>query len=405
MVKVLLIQPRRSNSDGRKCMPVGLASIAADLIKDHHEVEIVDCEIQTLLYRSVSVADFIGISVNMSFQEESAKRIIKFCRKVNPKAKIIIGGNQATFSSELHSLVDFVVQGEGEFGMWWAINFWRTESKIIETTPVNIEKLTFPAYYLLDMNRYFKINKPETLYTKNKRVIQYETSRGCGFKCDFCSSKNFWGDWRGKSVSKVRGEILRLVMNYNADELDLIDANLLFSKSRSLKLFKMWARWFPDIAWSNPGGIWIGGLSEKLLDYMKLSGCYQLTFPVETTNKKILKKYHIFKVNLDHTKKMAKYCNKIGIPIHGFFIAGFREQTYKDIQDDYDFAKAMDFESVSFHLLTKFPGTDIESVNLSYYESKYKELENYIRKLNDSYNKSLIWRHPIRYFKKYVWRR
>src|SRR5207244_1421208 len=61
--------------------------------------------------------DVVGLSV-MTFQRETAKRIIAMVRKDRPSARIVVGGYDASLAPEAYiedaREVDFIVRGEGE---------------------------------------------------------------------------------------------------------------------------------------------------------------------------------------------------------------------------------------------------------------------------------------------------
>jgi len=390
MQRALLIRPKRYPSDGRMVMPIGLLSIAAHARQHGIHVDILDCEADDWRRFDFHGYDVYGLSVCMRQQEAGARSIhTRISDKASDTAQIVVGGTHATFSDMGMS----VIKGEGEQPFLRLCG--------VDNT-FDIETSSLPAYDLLDIERYFAFGKGENPFTTSERVIQYETSRGCPFACKFCVSKKFWGNWRGKSPDKILSELASLKADYNIDEVNIIDPNLLASPKRALQIFKAWSSVLPDVSWSNPGGIWVGGLSEDLLFYMRRSGCTQLTFPIETTNPELAEKYGLDrKVNLKHAERMACCCRKLGIAIHGFFIAGMKGQTIKDTKRDLSYARKLGFESVSLNLLVAFPGSEIESDNLDYKRSTNRKLQTTIQDMQRTYNSKLKWRHPIRYLRKY----
>lgn len=389
---VLLIRPKRAPSDGRLIMPLGLMALSAYLKREGISTQIIDEEATKRDIAQQIDSPICGISMCMQQQEARALEIADKIRMASDKTKIVLGGTQATFTEQPHQ----TIRGEGEIGLLDICT-----GTTHETQKVDVETLPLPAYDDIDIEHYFRYGRGENPYTRNRRVLQYESSRGCQFGCAFCSSKRFWGPWRGKSAIKVLDELQELYARYKMDEVNFVDANLLARPARAKDIFRAWPSSLPGVSWSNPGGIWIGGLDTDLLDLMLRTGCTQLTFPIETTNPDLLSRYNLRKVDIAHAINIAKYCKKIGIALHGFFIAGMPGQTIEDVKADLAFARSCHFESVSVHLLTKFPGTDIDSENVDYYTSRNSELANTIASMSARYNRQLLFRNPIRYIYKY----
>src|SRR5207249_8625333 len=60
--------------------------------------------------------DVVGLSV-MTFQRETARKIIALVRKLRPEARVVVGGYDPSLAPEAYisgSSVDFIVRGEGE---------------------------------------------------------------------------------------------------------------------------------------------------------------------------------------------------------------------------------------------------------------------------------------------------
>lgn len=396
-MRLLLIQPYRDNSDGRIVMPIGLMSIASCVKQElGWDVEIYDEILDGLLTKKDIDCDFVGISCPVTTQERRTWELLKKFKEIDREITTIVGGHQATFTMQENELIDHVVRGPGEGPI---LKILGDVDKIY-----TMDSLPLPAYDIIDVQKYYDVHKSETIYSPYDRIIQYETSRGCSFNCSFCASKRFWKKWEGKSPFKVISELEYLYQKFDFQDVDFMDANLLNNKNRAKDIMRLFSKSLPDCAWSDPGGTWVGGLDKEMLDLMKAANCYQLTFPIESTDKKILKNYNIRKIDLDHIEAMAKYCHEIDIPMHAFLIAGFPGQTKTDIDKDMDFVRKLDFESVSIHLLTQLPGTDIQSEHSSFYESDRTDMLDYIMDITKKYNRELYNKNRRRYLEKYYHR-
>ena len=360
--------------------------------------------------------DFVGVSCLMTEQRKNALDVCKIAKRIDPEIHTIMGGcHPSVFPQETlsHEEVDSVVIGEGEHA---TLDIVKDNIKgIVKRDILDIDKIPWPARDLLPMGQYVKINMPTNIFSPYNRVTQILTSRGCPFKCIFCATTSFHGKWRGRSAEDVLKEAKFLKEEYSIEELDIIDENFVLDRERTIKILEGFAKL--DIAWSNAGGIWVGGLDEELIDSMKKSGCYQLTLPIESSNPRILKEVIHKPLKLDAVKPLVQHCKKLGIDTHAFFVCGFPQETKEDIINDYNFAMAVGFESATFNIITPLPGSelyeqykdqlDIDKINYTTVSIKHptipdKELEEMIRDFNIKFNRSLLWKSPKKFVKKYI---
>lgn len=438
-MKVLLINPpltQNKKSQKRCLVPMGLAYIAAVLENSGFPVKILDCVVEgydtevafdenriTFGLTDAQIKqrieeyqpDIVGISCMMSMESHNAHRMCHIAKEVNPKIETVMGGPHPSAMLEetlKDPNVDRVVLGEGEQSML-AIVRRQVTDKVVSSPPMDLKELPMPARHLLRMEKYFNINMPVSTYAPSERVVQVETSRGCSFNCCYCAVKNFWGKWRERPVSNVLDEIRFLVYRYHVDELDIIDSNFAFNRDHMKKILEGMVGM--GIKWANPGGIWVGGLDEEMLNLMRKSGCYQLSLAVENANPSILHQVIHKPIKLEKVKPIVRYCHKIGIDTHAFFVTGFPEETLEDMKRNYEFARECGFSSASFHIITPFPGSDIyekypisdylgvemRNANIPHPELSSQEIERLVDGFNKRFNRSLLWRNPRRFFSKY----
>ena len=437
-MKVLLIMPpfTQSKKAMKRCIvPLGLAYIAAVLENNGIVTKILDCMVEgyhnevtendnRITYGLFDFEikrrikdfnpDFVGVSCLMSAQAKNAHRMCRLAKEVSANIQTIMGGCHPAalpFETLKDPNVNHVVLGEGEQSML-DIVLGKREG-VVESKPLDIDALPMPARHLLPMEKYIRINMPTSTFSPHRRVTQIETSRGCPFQCVFCAATNFWGKWRGRSPEKVLEEIRMLKTKYKIEELDILDSNLTIDRKRLVKILEGLKE--IDIAWANPGGIWVGGLDTELLDLMKESGCYQLSFAIESSNKKILSKVIKKPLKLDRVEPLVKHCRKIGIDLHAFFVSGFPEESVESMKDNYRFAKAMNFTSASFNIVNPIPGSELyekypvdysqielRNASIPHPEISGVQLEKLIAGFNKRFNSSLIYRNPRMFFKNYV---
>ena len=175
----------------------------------------------------------MGFSVCTS-SYNNALYLSTLVKEVNYKIYVVMGGMQpSSLPREVlkNNAVDIVVRGEGEettLELLRAIKekqdlnkieglALRIGDEIIETPdrPLigNLDSLPFPAYHLLAMDKY---TLPASRRITRKRCGSLVTSRGCPYRCLFCSHNSiFKGKLRFRSPENIIAEIRQLVEIYN----------------------------------------------------------------------------------------------------------------------------------------------------------------------------------------------
>jgi anaerobic magnesium-protoporphyrin IX monomethyl ester cyclase len=280
---------------------------------------------------------------------------------------------------------------------------------------VDVTTLPWPARHLFPMQKYIDINMPTSVFSPHDRVTQIEFTRSCPFNCCFCATTQFRGNYQKREVADCLGEVRFLKEKFHIQELDIIDSNLVVDKKwvrerlQGLKEI--------GIAWANPGGIWVGGLDDEILQLMKESGCYQLSLAIESSTPRILQDIIDKPTRLEMVPPVVKTCKKIGIDLHAFFVCGFPEQTREEIIDDYRFARKMGFTSASFNIISPLPGSriydkykdilsfdkvDLRKASIPHPEITNEDMEKLVGELNRKFNSSLIYRNPVMFIRKYL---
>jgi len=444
-MKVMLIVPPRTilkSSIKRCCTPLGLAYIGAVLEQNDIDVRILDCyaegyhnecEVGNEGYIRVGLdgqeiidrikefkPDFIGVTCGFTSEIGNVSSVCRYARMAQPKAKIVIGGiHPSNYPEETIKKcpdADLIISGEGEYKF---LNY--ILGKPYDNIPKieNLDELPFPARHLLKMDIYIKINKHISPYPKEKRTEQILTSRGCPGRCIFCTSSNFWGHkFRARSPENVIEEMKLLINKYNIKEFQFTDDTMTLDKKRAMKIFELMKPL--NVSFCMANGVFVNSLDKEMIKSMSEAGCYQITFSVESGSEKSLK-FMKKNVKLDRVKPLVDYSKKLGISCHSTFVLGFPGEKKEDIQKSFDFAKKVDFDSVSYFIVAPLPGSELYDmcINMGYINEmpfekldfktaridnpnlNPEEIEKMIVKENSRFIKRYFFRHPIKFFKKY----
>ena len=381
-MKIVLIVP---NFDTYViCPQLGIMYLSAYLKKHGHEVTIIDALRDNLSYEQIMAIvdrvkpDGVGIHCLSSF----FKQVCDITKMLKEKNYIVyIGGVHPTFSpySTLKATgADYVMCGEGEIALLklcnnkmvnnniqgvYSINDLQDDSHRIDGTPIvkaeiieNLDELPFPDWEQCPPDSYPQA--PHAVIAKNYPIGIITTSRGCPFRCAFCSSHNFYKGVRFRSIENVIAEIKYQIEKFHIKELQFIDDNLTLKKAYALELCKRMMEENIKIDWTPINGIRADSLDDEVAKAMKDAGCYLVDFGIEAVNKDILKNIKKGET-IDTITKAINCAHRAGMVTIGNFIFGLPGETKETIEEAIEYAVNSKLDRAGFFALNVLPGSDI----------------------------------------------
>ena len=336
--------------------------------------------------------DIVGLT-NL-FRENTSETIqaADLIRAVLPNAIIVVGGPNASALPD-HMLdesnaVDIIGLGDGEHTMLEIVEMVRGQRKIssiksivyrdnkkkIRTQKrellVNLDEFGKLNYSLLKLERYFTYEQNGIMarnkfsYNGAERSVSLVTSRGCPYKCSFCSILIHAGrKYRRYSVEHVLDHIENLTENYGVRHIHFEDDNLTLDRKRFMELMNGIINRGLKFTWDTPNGTFANALDEEMMHLIKKTGCIYLIVAPESGDQwvidNVIGKQPLMLENVVHIFKLAK---KIGIDMQAFYIIGFPRETLKQINTTLKFAmNALKKYDVLPHiaLARADPGTDL----------------------------------------------
>lgn len=379
--------------------PLGLCYLAGKLLQEGITVHIIDVDAEGLssegvIEKTVSLKPgIIGIS-SMSFTFLYALALAKSL-KCKLDVPVVIGGNHVSlYPAEVlsHGCFDIGVVGEGEqtfFEVVRAINidtlhnlgerlhnirglvFRGGDNRVIQTQPrefiANLDELPYPAVELLNIKRYCGCN------LKNPYMTMM-TSRGCPFKCYFCS-KAPWGDThRYHSAERVVSEVERLINEFGIRSIDFFDDTFTIDRGRVLKIAKL----IKQRGLHFDFGVMTRAdlVDKEIVASLKDAGCKIMAIGVESGSQKILGKLNK-NLGLDKIRDAFRWANKKGIRTVGFFMIGNPAETMDEINETLRFIRQINADWFKANILIPYPGSRLYRSMLENGELR----EDYWRKL------------------------
>jgi len=183
----------------------------------------------------------------MTFQRETAKKIINLVRSLHPGVRVVVGGYDPSLAPEAytdtaHGRVDFIVRGEGEItfrellraiengGEYEHIRglSYRSGDGFAHNSERGVSSLDSAEIRL--PKRDARVLSGYTLLGKQVDVI--ETSRGCTFDCSFCSIIEMRGrNFHTYAFERVLSDI-RDARDRGARAIFIIDDNITLNVRR-----------------------------------------------------------------------------------------------------------------------------------------------------------------------------
>ena len=388
-MKVLLINPPHGMLPAGEKIPtspgtfppLGPLYIAAALEQNDINVKVLDADILNLSLEKVidhieqERPDVIGITA-VTNTIHTAIRIAEQTKKNFPDLKTVIGGVHAFFlwnDIMENAYVDFCIIGEGEYsflGLVTALEgrgnlrdikglVYRKNGIIRSNGPspriTDLESLPFPARHLLPMKKY---KAPYLVEVGGSPYTSVMSSRGCAYKCNYCSSSALWkGRVTFQSPHKVIDELKHIKNDIGVRYFSFLDDTFTINKKRTMEICDLMIEADLNMPWACEARV--NTIDTEILKKLKKAGCRGLYMGVEFGNQRMLD-FVNKKTTLSMIRNAVEKINNVGgFKTHGFFMIGYPTETKKTVRDTINFAKSLDITAASFFTTMPFPGTKL----------------------------------------------
>lgn len=413
-MKILLINPPQTfYKNSQKCveqLPLGILYIASVLLKEGFDVKVLDALregdnlVDTGDYTQYGLAwddiserirsfkpDIVGISNPYSSQVRNAVKIAEIVKKVDNNIITVMGGAHPTVAykklMERSKDIDICIRGEGEYAARDLVKFcfvkrekkigdipgivYRVNNEVVESrdpeTIKNLDDLPFPAYELLDMKRYLNARyRLSPLYPETPGVVEIITSRGCPYKCVFCSIRCIMGDkFRAHSAAYVLKHISYILDKYKPAHIRFNDDNISMDMGRFDSIVSGMIGHSLRIKWDCPNGLRVDRMDKDILLKMKKSGCEHIFVAVESGNQDILNRVVKKAINLAKLEEILKICREIKLHTSSYFVLGLPGETLDTMNQSVvlglKFYEKYDSDPY-FFIASPLPGTELLKV-------------------------------------------
>ncbi|MEN8201968.1 MAG: radical SAM protein [Bacteroidota bacterium] len=364
-MRIACIKPKLGHKENgsyreRAVMEPHVFALIAAMTPPDVELVLHDDRIEDIPYDEA--VDLVAITV----ETYTAKRAYEISSEYrNRGVPVLLGGTHPThLPEESKAYADSVFMGDAE-GQW-------------RNVIADLRKGKLKPFYKSDIRIPQEGIFPDrSIYGKRKytpvSVIQF--SRGCGFKCNFCSVTTFY---KHRYVHRPVSDVVEEIERHGTKLFLFADDNITFSRKAAKELFK--ALIPLNIKWLSEGDMNMVR-DPDLMDLMMKSGCVGLLVGLESISKDNLKSMQKNQnlSKLDQYDEQMRILRNSGVMTWATFTFGYEYDTPEIFDQTLEFCSKYKVTIADFNILTPYPGTPL-----------YDQLEKDGRLLFDGQ----WWLHP-----------
>ena len=271
--------------------PLGVSYLAAAARRAGFPASIIEAHAQDLSHPEVAAAvrnirpAVVGIT-STTFNWPVVADLARHVRQACPGVQLWVGGPQLSLYPDqcmaggdfdaavigegdetVVEMLERVERGEGVAGLPGTLA--RGEDGELVRGPARapiaeLDSLAMPAIDLLPLHRYRSLTLPTPYITMT-------TTRGCPYRCRYCSQVYVGGTYREHGVERVLAEMNRAVHDFGAQEIVFFDETFSLSRKRTIALCEAILARGPRVRWNVRTRADL--LSDELLAAMAAAGC------------------------------------------------------------------------------------------------------------------------------------
>lgn len=366
---------RQAGADIDLWPPIDLAEIAA-VLKCHgfDDLKIMDCALSgysfdEMIAETVAFNPRLIIVHNISSSVSDDKKMARRIKASLADAHIAFYGIMATADPEnfLSEDIRFAVRNEPEYTVLELVRCLKNSDLfsgvaglsyyaggVIRHNPDrplvdNLDELPLPARDLIDNRKYI-------LAKKNAPFTIIKVSRGCPYRCIYCSSSVFSRNhWRFRSPRSIVEEIKTIRRDYGINDFMFLSDTFTINAAVVFELCALIKKECPGISWICNSRT--DTLTPGLASAMKEAGCWLVSLGIESGDEKVLKTIKKGATVSDALKSVA-ILRAAGIRSIGYYIFGLPGETRQSIHKTMLLSRKLDTNYAYFFAAVPFPGTE-----------------------------------------------
>lgn len=325
-------------------------------------------------------ARVVGVSIMFSLEWPFVRELVSKIRRRFPDALIVAGGEHVTalpdYSLDDCPALDCCALGEGE----------RTFVDLLEAvgrgvpldqvgglclrgegghlrTPArerlrDLAEIPRPAWDLVPLAAY--LDAGVMTGVNFGRSMPMLASRGCPYRCTFCSNPVMWGTlWRARSPEDVFAEMCDHADRYGATNFDFYDLTAIVRRDWIVAFCRLVIASGRRFTWQLPSGTRSEAIDGEVTRLLYESGCRYVNYAPESGSEEILDR---IKKRVSKANMLASMRSAVGngINVKANLILGFPGERLSHVWQTYRFVLAMSWagiQDVSVFPFSPYPGS------------------------------------------------
>lgn len=383
---------------------LGLAYVAAALREAGHRVTVIDApgeawhatwayptavgsltaqglRPEQIVARLPAGVDVVGVTHMFLHEWGMLRELLTLVRRERPHALVVAGGENASAYWERMLLecpaLDACVRGEGEATMLELVEAWsqgrplssvagvavRVDGRPVATAPRArlraLDARPRPAWDLFPLEPYLRHRGHGGV--ARGRSLPVLTSRGCPYRCTFCSSPSMWTTrYERRDPARVVDELEALVTRYRLDNFDLHDLTALLTKRWILAFCDELQRRGLRVTWQLPSGTRAEAIDHEVATRLHAAGCRNFCYAPESGSEATLERIGK-RVRLPRLLASLEGAVAAGLRTEANLIIGFPHESLADLAHTVALALRLahrGLHSLSVMVFAPYPGSE-----------------------------------------------
>jgi anaerobic magnesium-protoporphyrin IX monomethyl ester cyclase len=311
--------------------------------------------IEQILNRIPPDSDMVGLSCMFSNEWSASLELIRRTRALLPRAFIVVGGEHATADYDAilnESQADACVIGEGESKILALVDHLNgldrdltgvvfkdgharqpEREKAPPTRIQEIDRIPRPAWEEFKLENY--LSRGLGFSMQGKRSMPILASRGCPYRCSFCSSPRMWTTkWAPRDPDDLIDEMRFYIQKYRIEHFDFFDLTAIVNQEWTVSFCKKLISERLNVTWALPSGTRSEALTLEVLKMLRQAGLIKIAYSPESGSPRVLKNIQK-RIKLGNLVRSMRNAVRSGLVAKANMVACFPDETWRDIFLDF----------------------------------------------------------------------